>query len=84
LGFLFSSWLTGRLIHGRKMNLFALYGCFSLGILVIYIMGALQLSFFMNRNLATAFSLGILPFILPDCAKVFLASLGYAWIRPRL
>jgi biotin transport system substrate-specific component len=76
-GFLFSSYITGKLIHRKKRDFLSVGSSFLLGIFVIYLFGMLQLSLFVNKNLFSAFRLGVVPFILPDAVKVFLATAFY-------
>ncbi|MCM8784490.1 MAG: biotin transporter BioY [Candidatus Omnitrophica bacterium] len=80
-GFLFSAWLVGKLIYGKKLNRFLLFFYFSLGIFVIYFFGLIQLKFFINKDLPTLISYGVLPFLLPDLLKVLVATWGYRFRR---
>jgi len=49
------------------------YLFFLLGILLCYIMGTLWLSKVLSLGFMKALSIGVLPFVVPDCIKVFLA-----------
>ncbi|MCX5657381.1 MAG: biotin transporter BioY [Candidatus Omnitrophica bacterium] len=82
LGFVFSAWLMGKIIYGKKRNFLTLCGCFSLGMLLILIFGTLQLSFFIRKDLVTTLKLGMLPFILTDFLKAIIASALVFQLKP--
>ena len=55
-------------------GLFAVqYFFFLLGIALCYLFGTLWLAKVLSLDIAKAVSLGVLPFIIPDCIKVFIA-----------
>lgn len=74
LGFLAASFLIGSLIETFKTrNFFFLSGIMLCGMSVIYLFGGLWLSIGYGWSAGRIFSLGILPFLLPDLAKTILA-----------
>jgi biotin transport system substrate-specific component len=74
LGFLAAAFLIGFLLERFKTkNFFFLFGAMLCGMSVIYLFGGLWLSVGYGWSANRIFSLGILPFLLPDLAKTFLA-----------
>ncbi|MGE4357303.1 MAG: biotin transporter BioY [Candidatus Omnitrophota bacterium] len=83
-GFLISAWFTGRLIYGKKINIFTLVIYFFIGICIIYLAGIIQLALFLKENLLTLVYSGLLPFLFPDLLKILLASWIYSeWRRSK-
>jgi len=55
----------------------------SLGVLIVYAMGAVQLSLFFGIGIAEAAIIGVLPFVTVDALKVLVASaVGTMFLRP--
>ncbi len=82
IGFVFSAWLMGKIVYGKKRNFFALCGCFSLGMFLILVFGTLQLSLFTGKDLITTLKLGMLPFVLTDFLKAIIAASLVSRIKP--
>lgn len=77
-GFLFSSWLVGKLLfYRKKQRVFFLFISFSLGILTIYLFGLIQLKFFIKKDFLTLLNYGVFPFLIPDLIKILLLTQGY-------
>ena len=49
------------------------YAFFLLGMLFCYILGTLWLARLLSFSFFKALAVGVIPFIIPDCIKVFLA-----------
>ena len=73
IGMLFLSLLGGFGVDRFAKKPILQYLFFLLGILLCYIMGTLWLSKVLYLGFMKALSIGVLPFIGPDCIKVFLA-----------
>ena len=73
VGFVLSAYIIGTLITKRRGLLWILFS-FLAGEVVLFSTGMLWLSFYMKISLPGAFSLGVLPFIFGDAAKLFLAA----------
>ena len=73
IGMLFLSLLGGFGVDCFAKKPILQYLFFLLGILLCYIMGTLWLSKVLYLGFMKALSVGVLPFIGPDCIKVFLA-----------
>lgn len=74
-GFLFSSYVIGKLVERRPLpTLFSTLLAMLSGLVLIYICGMIQLSLVMGINLRTAFVSGVVPFIGMDIIKIALGS----------
>jgi biotin transport system substrate-specific component len=72
IGFLFAAFIVGRLID-KKPTLLWQATVFTLGSLVILLIGVFQLALVYTHDLGKAFAVGFLPFLLGDAVKVFAA-----------
>jgi biotin transport system substrate-specific component len=69
VGFVLAAFLVGRLIN-KKTTLLWQATVFSIGSLVILLLGVIHLSVFYAHSLSSAFAVGFLPFILGDALKI--------------
>jgi len=84
LGFLLASAVLGEIVERRKdWNMGRVLAAMSLGVLIIYSLGAAQLALFMGLDVTEAIVLGVLPFITVDALKVLMAAgAGSMFLRP--
>ncbi|MCM8823389.1 MAG: biotin transporter BioY [Candidatus Omnitrophica bacterium] len=79
IGFILSAFICGWLItrggNVKGFNLYRYFLIFFLGSMIILFIGVLWLSFILGFSLRKALMLGMLPFILGDIFKAFLASI---------
>lgn len=73
LSFPIMAFLTGMLVM-KESNLLYNIGAFFLASLPVLLIGTLQLKLYTGQGMATAFSLGFLPFIAGDFIKCTLAA----------
>ena len=73
MGMLFLSLLGGFGVERFAKKAVLQYLFFLLGIALCYTVGTVWLSKVLHLGLMKALSIGVLPFIVPDCIKVFLA-----------
>ena len=70
-GFVAASFAIGKTCHLKKRRTtIRIAGSFTLGTLIIYAFGVAQLTQWMNGNLQSAVTVGLVPFIIGDTAKV--------------
>src|SRR5262245_405694 len=62
-------------VLGRGSNLLRIASCLLLGLIIIYSSGVARLMMVTASDAATAFQLGVAPFLTADLIKVFLATL---------
>ncbi len=81
IGFILGAFVIGFLA-GKKKDAGVLWHAFSMlaGMVIIYSLGVLQLSFVARLDLIKAVSVGVLPFLPGDMVKIALA----AWLSCRL
>ncbi|MBC1500767.1 biotin transporter BioY [Listeria weihenstephanensis] len=84
IGFLFSAYITGFLIE--KTNFSLAYAIFAniIGAFVTLLFGALWLKLSGDLPWGTAFTVGVIPFIIPGILKAVLAAIIGISIRKRL
>ncbi len=84
LGFVLASIILGEMVERRnEWSMGRVLAAMSLGVLVIYSLGALQLALLMGLDLTEAIILGVLPFIIVDALKVLMAAgAGSMFLRP--
>ena len=84
LGFVLASIILGEMVERRnEWSMGRVLAAMSLGVLVIYSLGALQLALLMGLDLTEAIVLGVLPFIIVDALKVLMAAgAGSMFLRP--
>jgi biotin transport system substrate-specific component len=76
VGFIFASILAGHLANKFTTNRFRnVFFSYFLGSLVIYVFGVLGLIFYADITLLSAFSVGVIPFVLGDIFKAIAAGL---------
>lgn len=83
IGFMIAAYAVGLVAGSGHCNLARAAAAFSLGSVIIYGAGAAWLVLAYKMTFANAFSLGVLPFIPGDLAKVMLAALIYSGISNR-
>lgn len=74
LGFIFSAYFVGKYFHLKKSKLYSFLIMFA-GVSIIYFLGCLYLSLFLNFDIKRSFLIGVLPFIPFDMIKIYFASL---------
>lgn len=84
LGFVVASMVIGELVERRKdWSMRQVLAVMSLGMLIIYSLGAAQLALFMGSDLTEAIVLGVVPFVIVDALKVLVsAGAGSLFLRP--
>lgn len=84
LGFVMASIVIGEMVERRnEWSMRRVLAVMSLGVLIIYSLGALQLALFLGLDVTEAMVLGVLPFITVDALKVLLAAgAGSMFLRP--
>ena len=84
LGFVLASLVLGEMVERRRdWSMRRVLAAMSLGVLMIYVVGAAQLALFFGLGITEAAVLGVLPFITVDALKVLMASAaGSLFLRP--
>lgn len=84
LGFVLASIVLGEMVERRNdWSMRRVLAAMSLGMLLIYSLGALQLALFLGLDVTEAMVLGVLPFITVDVLKVLMAAgAGSMFLRP--
>jgi biotin transport system substrate-specific component len=84
LGFVLASIILGEMVERRnEWSMGRVLSAMSLGLLVIYSLGALQLALFLDLDMTEAVVLGVMPFIVVDSLKVLMAAgIGSMFLRP--
>ena len=73
IGMIFLSYLGGLGLERFSKEPLLQYAFFLLGMLFCYILGTLWLARLLSFSFFKALAVGVIPFIIPDCIKVFLA-----------
>ena len=73
IGMIFLSYLGGLGLERFSKEPLLQYAFFLLGMLFCYILGTLWLARLLSFSFFKALAVGVIPFIVPDCIKVFLA-----------
>jgi biotin transport system substrate-specific component len=90
LGFIASSWITGKVLEKSKALLRHYLLASFLGLVVIYLVGLpylyIVLNFYVKKTvgIVEVLKLGLFPFILPDIIKAFISSIFAKAIVSRL
>lgn len=90
LGFIASSWITGKVLEKSKALLRHYLLASFLGLVVIYLVGLpylyIVLNFYVKKTvgIVEVLKLGLFPFILPDIIKAFISSIFAKAIISRL
>lgn len=84
LGFVVASMVIGEMVERRKdWDMGRVLAAMSLGVLIIYSLGAAQLVLFIGLDLTEAMVLGVIPFVTVDALKVLMAAgAGSMFLRP--
>jgi len=84
LGFVLASVVVGEMVERRKdWSMSQVMAAMSLGVLIIYAIGAAQLALFMGLTVPEAILPGAVPFVTVDALKVLMASaVGTMFVRP--
>lgn len=78
LGFILAAWLVGKIMEGKtKRCLIEIILAFAAGMGVIYLLGMLHLTLFLNINPGESFRMAVLPFLPGDCLKLIVATATY-------
>ena len=85
IGFIVAAFVIG-LIAGMKKNAGIFWYIFSMliGMVIIYSMGVLQLSFVAKLSFVKAFAVGVLPFLPGDIIKIILAAVISSRLKERI
>jgi len=74
-GFLFATWLVSSLLQSvNRKNFFVCYAVMAIGLLSIYFMGGMWLAIGYGWDLTRIVYLGVLPFVVSDMIKAFVAA----------
>jgi len=84
LGFVLASMVLGEMVERRKdWSTSQVLAAMSLGVLIIYALGAAQLALFLGLDVGEAILLGVVPFATVDALKVLMAAgTGSLFLRP--
>jgi biotin transport system substrate-specific component len=82
IGFVVAAVVVGVLVRSRKGFGWVVFSM-TVGSIVIYLFGALQLGLFMPGGFKNVFALGVLPFVPGDIIKVLTASMVYYKLQAR-
>jgi biotin transport system substrate-specific component len=74
VGFIVAAFVVGFLTQRGKNIFWVRWIAGVVGVVVIYLFGALNLSLFLGVDMGKAFTLGVQPFILLDAVKALLAA----------
>ena len=82
IGFIVAAYIIGKLIEikdepGLAYMLFANI----IGLIILYTIGTLQLSFVYTHSIPKAIVAGVLPYIIPDLIKIFFSSILVIQVR---
>lgn len=81
IGFIIAPFVIGKLLERgnylTKKPFLRILLAMSIGSSIILFLGMVQLSIFLHCELKTAFFMGVLPFIIGDILKTFLATMIY-------
>ncbi len=84
IGFIVASliigWFTDMYVKSRSFA--GMFSIMLLGIVLVYLFGAIQLAFVLGVNAERAIELGVLPFIAVDLYKALIASAIAAAVAP--
>ena len=85
IGFVASAWVIGALMTLKKAPGFGwTTGALIAGTVVIYLLGAAQLSLVAKISVNKAISVGVLPFLVGDVVKILAAAYVVKRVRPLL
>jgi biotin transport system substrate-specific component len=85
IGFVVAAFVIGKLIELREKPGFVWMALsMVVGLVVIYLLGIVQLSFVAKLSFAKAVSVGVLPFLIGDAIKIAAASLIALKLRDRI
>ncbi len=84
LGFVLASIVIGEMVERRKdWSMSKVLAAMSLGVLIIYALGAAHLALFLGLDAGEAILLGVVPFVTVDALKVLMAAgAGSMFLRP--
>lgn len=83
-GFILSTHVIGKLVEvkqGKDLSAAYIFFANTLGIIICYIVGSIQLSLVYTHSLTKAFLMGVLPYILPDIIKLIFSSILITQVR---
>lgn len=85
IGFIAAAYVIGRLITVRE-NPGIIWTILSMvvGLIVIYVLGVIQLSFVAEFSMKKAISVGVLPFLIGDALKIIVAALITLRLRGKI
>lgn len=78
------AYLTSQLTSKDNQSIWSILSAFILGDSLVFILGVISLHFLGGLTWAVAFSVGVLPFIIPDLAKGIIVSLVIKPLRKAL
>jgi len=82
IGFVLASWVTGKIIQGRRSTGLILFSLI-LGAVIYFSFGLLNLSFVLGCGIRKAMLLGFIPFIPGDILKIIISVVIYKKSRAR-
>jgi len=83
IGFICASYAVGRIIELKPSDSKWVLASFAAGSVIIYVLGTIWLIYLYKISIANAVSIGILPFIPGDIAKILFATVIYSRISQR-
>ena len=83
IGFVLASAFVGKMTEPHDLKAYRVIAAFLIGNIILYSLGMLWLIFLYNIDFLKAFSIGALPFIPVEAAKIIIAVLIYSSISRR-
>jgi biotin transport system substrate-specific component len=75
IGFIIAAYIMGTIVEKQENNtILNLFIVNSIGLIIVYAIGTLQLSFVYTHSIEKAFIAGVLPYILPDIVKLIFCA----------
>lgn len=81
-GFILSAFIMGKLIELKKdVHIFYMFFINIIGLIIVYSIGAIQLSIVYTHSISKALAAGVIPFIIPDLIKLVFCSIVTIQVR---
>ncbi len=85
IGFIVGAYVIGKLTRAKKRSgLIWIIFSMAVGLIVVYLLGVIQLSFIAKFSINKSISVGVLPFLIGDALKLILAALITLKIRDKV
>lgn len=85
IGFIVSAYFIGRFIEIKKdLSFFYVFFINIIGLLLVYTIGTIQLSFVYTHSFTKALTVGVIPYIIPDLVKLIFSSILIVQVQAAL